>query len=53
MEGKAIFTDVSSCAVAVPSPIMATCQPFERNRPADALEGSDSVGMHVITPVQK
>jgi hypothetical protein len=26
MAGRAIFTDVSSCVVAVPSPIKATCQ---------------------------
>src|SRR6476469_8154023 len=40
MEGKAIFTDVSSCAVAEPSPIMATCHPFEWSRPVDTLMGS-------------
>ena len=31
MAGKAIFTDVSSCVVAVPSPIMATCQGVARS----------------------
>src|SRR5215831_15064704 len=40
MAGKAIFTDVSSCVAAVPSPIMATCQGFAWSRPADEWGGS-------------
>jgi hypothetical protein len=43
MAGKAMFTEVSSCAVAVPNPIMAICHPLEWSRPADALEGPGSV----------
>src|SRR6516165_6441419 len=35
MAGKAIFTDVSSCVAAVPSPIMATCHGFAWSKPAD------------------
>jgi hypothetical protein len=40
MAGKAIFTAVSSCVSAVPSPIMATCQGFAWSRPADEWGGS-------------
>jgi len=35
MAGKAIFTDVSSCVAAVPSPIMATCHGFAWSRPTN------------------
>jgi hypothetical protein len=40
MAGKAIFTDVSSCVAAVPSPIMKTCQDLAWSRPAGEREGS-------------
>src|SRR5215510_302879 len=40
MAGNAIFTDVSSCVAAVPSPIMATCQGFAWSRPAGESGGS-------------
>ena len=54
MAGKAIFTEVSSCAVAVPSPIIATCHAFAWSRPAGASgeAGSVFVARWTVTPVR-
>src|ERR1700726_615941 len=46
MAGKAIFTDVSSCVVAVPSPIMAICQGFAWSS-LNNEEGRSRLGIEV------
>src|SRR5690349_17552745 len=49
--GKAIFTEVSSCTAALPSPIIAICHGFACSQPAGAGVGLRSLVW--VTPKPK